>query len=634
MSTAHNVENTIEHHAFSAETGKILQLVIHSLYSNRDIFLRELISNASDACDKLRYAALQNPELLEQDNILKISINSDEAAKTLTITDNGIGMNKAELIENLGTIARSGTQNFLEALSGDNKQDLQLIGQFGVGFYASFMVADEVTVISRKAGTNESFTWKSKADGAFTVSPADKEHPRGTSITLHLRADLAEEYTDKHRIRHIIETYADHIPFPVTLHEKEGEETTLNRGAALWTRAKSEINNEQYEEFYRHIAHAGDSPFLTLHNKAEGTLSYTSLLFIPSVAPFDLFHPDRKTRIRLYVKRVFITEDNIELLPRYLRFVRGIVDSEDLPLNISRDSLQHNAMMNRIKNALVKKILSELKKKSSEDSEGFANFWKIFGAAIKEGLCEANDTTRDALLEICRFQSSSHGHTSLSEYISRMKEGQNDIYYLTADSLEQALANPQLEGFSKRGLEVLLLTDHVDDFWVTVVHEHQEKKLSAITQSGISLDQFPITGEEKNNAEKPAESDATKLSTELQEQLCQFLKETLKEQIKDVVVSGKLADSPACLTTPKGGMNARLERFLLEQRQLKMAMPKILEINPNHPTIYYLATHENDAERQQWAELLLDYARIIDGEPPADLSAFTQRFNSLLKKAL
>lgn len=634
MANAHNVTNSAETHAFNAETGKILQLVIHSLYSNRDIFLRELISNSSDACDKIRYAALQNPELIAEDSTLKISIHTDESAKTLTITDNGIGMNKTELIENLGTIARSGTQNFLESLSGDNKKDLQLIGQFGVGFYASFMVADEVVVTSKKAGEQQSFTWRSKADGAFTISPSDKDHPRGTSITLHLRADLAEEYTDKHRIRHIIETYADHIPFPVTLREKDAEETTLNRGAALWTRAKSEITKEQYEEFYRHIAHAGDAPFLTLHNKAEGTLSYTSLLFIPSVAPFDLFHPDRKTRIRLYVKRVFITEDNIELLPRYLRFVRGIVDSEDLPLNISRDSLQHNAMINRIKNALVKKIISELKKKSEEDSEGFANFWKIFGAAIKEGLCEANDTTRDSLLEICRFHSSSHGQTSLAEYISRMKEGQNDIYYLTADSLEQALANPQLEGFSKRGLEVLLLTDHVDDFWVTVVHEHQGKKLAAITQSGISLDDFPITNETENNADKTSADSAQKLDKTAQENLCNFLKETLKEQIKDVIISGKLADSPACLTTPEGGMNARLERFLLEQRQLKMAMPKMLEINPNHPAIYYLATNENDPERQQWAELLLDYARIIDGEPPADLSAFTQRFNQLLKKAL
>lgn len=487
-------KNKAETHEFGAETGKILQLMIHSLYAHKDIFLRELISNASDACDKLRYESITNTNL-KADDELKISIVANEKAKTLRISDNGIGMNKQDLIDNLGTIASSGTQKFLESMTGDAKSDVKLIGQFGVGFYSSFMVANEVEVISRKAGEKEAYKWTSKADGKYTIEEVESDFVAGTEITLFLKED-AQDFLDKHRVQHVIRTYSDHISFPVEFTDSEGETSIINKGSALWTLPKSEISEEQYNEFYKHVAHLGDKPWMVLHNKAEGNLQYTNLLFIPSSKPFDLFHPDRETRVKLYVKRVFISEQNNKLVPEYLRFLRGVVDSEDLPLNISRETLQHNNVIHKIRNSIIKKTLGELKKKAEKEPEDFVKFWNNFGAIIKEGLCEGVDANRELLLEVCHFRTTKSDDklVGLDTYIANMKKDQGKIFYLSADSIEAAKNSPQLEGFLKKGIEVLLLTDSVDDFWVNVNHEYKGNEIVSITRAGLDLE-----GEEESD---------------------------------------------------------------------------------------------------------------------------------------
>jgi molecular chaperone HtpG len=609
---------------FGAETGKILQLMIHSLYANKDIFLRELISNASDACDKLRYEALSNKELNEDTSDLKIQIIADEKAKTLTVSDNGIGMNREDLINNLGTIASSGTQKFLEAATGDAKNMVQLIGQFGVGFYSSFMVADEVTVTSRKAGEDTAWVWTSKADGNYTIYEAEGEHPRGTSIKLHLKDD-AIAFTDKHRVGHIVRTYSDHISFPVAFTDSEGETDVLNEGSALWKKAKSEITDEQYNEFYKHVAHAGDKPWMILHNKAEGALEYSNLLFIPSAKPFDLFHPDRATRVKLYVRRVFISEENNNLIPAYLRFLRGVVDSEDLPLNISRETLQHNNVIHKIRNAITKKVLSELKKKAKDEPEEFAKFWANFGATVKEGLCEGIDANRELLLEVCHFNTtkSEDKVINLDTYIERMQEGQDKIYYLSGDNLEAVKNSPQLEGFLKKGLEVILLTDSVDDFWVNVNHEYKGKEIVSITRAGLDLDFVKDTQEDK-----------TPEKNEDMEKTVELFKNTLGQKVFDVVISKKLADSPVCLTTQEGGMDMRMERFLVSQKQLATATPKVLEVNPNHSIVKFIKENVESEKAKDLVELLFDEACIIEGEVISDTGAFSKRFNKFLEKAL
>lgn len=604
---------------FSAEVGKVLQLVIHSLYTNKDIFLRELISNASDACDKLRYEAVTNSELLKDDPELKITIAVDEKAGTLTITDNGVGMNRDDLIGNLGTIAKSGTQGFLSALTGDSKKDMQLIGQFGVGFYSAFMVADKVSVISRRAGESHAYSWISDGQGSFTVEEVTGETPRGTAITLFMKED-AKEYLDKHRLTHIIRTYSDHIGFPILL---DGE--AVNQGSALWTRQKSEITPEQYKEFYHHVAHQADEPWLTLHNRNEGAVEYTNLLFIPSTKPFDLFHPDRMTRVKLYVKRVYITDENIDIIPRHMRFLRGIVDSQDLPLNISRETLQHNAVLMKIRQGLVTRVLSELKKKAEKEPENYAEFWERFGAVLKEGLCDISET-RDKLLEVCRFHSVKSGDAliSLDDYIKNMREGQKDIYYLTGASLETMKASPQLEGFAARGIDVLLLADSVDDFWVNVVTEYKEKEFHSITRAGIDLSAIPLEGEEKKEAPEQNISD----------DVIAFFKKTLGDKVKDVRATSKLAHTPACLAADEKGMDIRFERFLYEQKQLPARSAKILEINPQHPVIASLAekikSGARDADAADLAWLVFDQAVILEGEELADPKGFATRLNKLL----
>lgn len=621
-----------ESHHFSAEISKVLQLMIHSLYTNKDIFLRELISNASDACDKLRYEAAQNDALLGEDAELKIRVDLDVKAGTITVSDNGIGMDREDLIANLGTIAKSGTQEFFKNLSGDAAKDTNLIGQFGVGFYSAYMVADRVEVISRKAGGDDGWKWESAGDGEFTLAPLHEPIPRGTHITLHIRKD-AKEYLDRYKLRHIIQTYSDHIGFPITIAggKEETHEEVVNDAGALWTRPKSEITDEQYQEFYRHVAHQPDEPFLTLHNQVEGKLSYTNLLFVPSMKPFDLFHPDRKGRVKLYIKRVFITEESQDLLPAYLRFVRGVIDSEDLPLNISRETLQKNPMMDKIRTSITKKLLGELKKKAKKDPEGYAEFWESFGGCVKEGLCEASEP-KELILETCRFHStatSGDAMTSLEEYKERMVEGQEAIYYITGNDVETLRHSPQIEGFKKYGVEVLLLTDHVDDFWTTTVHQFGETPFRSAMKYGSDLDKLAKEDDAKKDDEK-AEDETPDL-----EGLKAFMKMVLGEQVKEVRSTKKLADSPVCLAVGEGDMDLRMEQFLVEHKQLPGGYARIFEINPEHAIIKGLAARVNAGEmgdaQKDLVHLLFDQANILEGQPIKDPAAYARRVNAVLK---
>lgn len=474
---------TAETRSFQAEVSKLLKIVANALYSEREVFLRELISNAADACDKLRFLALSRPELTAGDPSFSIRLSVDKEAKTLTIADNGVGMSEAELHDNLGTIARSGTAAFVEELSGDAKQDVGLIGQFGVGFYSAFMVADKVEVLTRKAGEEQAWLWTSDGIGEYSVEPAEKA-ARGTVITLHLKDD-AGEFLDKSRLQRVVRTYSDHIPFPVVFVEGDAEGETLNKASALWTRSKSEISEDEYKEFYRHAGHAVDEPWLTVHWKAEGRIEYHALLFVPSQRPFDLFHPERRHHVKLYVKRVFITDDAEGLVPSWLRFIKGVIDCEDLPLNISREMLQRNPVVSSVSQAVTKRILGELKKKAEADAEAYAAFWKNFGAVLKEGLYGDGIEHREALLSLVRFRSSAQdGLVSLADYVGRMRDGQEAIYYIAAETEDAAAASPQLEGFQKKGVEVLYLTDPIDEFWVPMLFEGFEgKPLKSITQA-------------------------------------------------------------------------------------------------------------------------------------------------------
>jgi len=614
---------------FDAEVGKILHLMIHSLYTNKDIFLRELVSNASDACDKLRYESSKHQELAS-DSPLKITISVDEDARSITIKDNGIGMSKDELIENLGTIAKSGTQNFLDHLTGDAKKDVLLIGQFGVGFYSSFMVADEVVVTSRKAGTKEVWIWISSGNGEFTIEESTEKMDCGTQVTLKLRAG-EEDYLDKFRISHIISTYSDHISIPIELVESKDSTRILNSSSALWSKSKSEISEEQYKEFYKKIAHAGDEPWMVLHNKNEGAIEYTNLLFIPSTKTVDLFHPDRKCRVKLYIKRVFINDDGINVVPQYLRFLRGVVDSEDLPLNISRETLQHNQTLEKIKKAIVKRVVSDLGKKLNDDKKSYLEFWNNFGAVLKEGLCESIDTSLQ-LLDICLFKSAKPGEfISLDEYIANMKPDQDAIYYLSGEDDKKILTHPQLEGFLQRDLDVLLFTDTVDDFWINVNHQYKEKSIKSVTRSDIDLAKIKTEKEgKKKSSSKDSEKDL--------EKLLEYFKKTLQGLVADVKISGKLTDSAVCLSVAEGAMDMRMERFLIEQKQLKSASTKILEINSKHKIIQKITRDIVDdkvtGQTESLVKILFDEACVIEGEPVHDPRGFIERMNRCLEYVL
>jgi molecular chaperone HtpG len=616
---------TQETRTFQAEVSRLLDIVAHSLYSEKEIFLRELISNASDACDRLRYAAITEPNLIEGDANYRVVLTPVKSSKTLTIADNGIGMNHDELVENLGTIARSGTAAFMKELSGDEKKDVSLIGQFGVGFYSAFMVADKVEVLSRKAGEDEGWRWESDGKGEFTIEP-EPNLKRGTRITLSIR-EGDEDYLEPHRLSQIVKTYSDHIALPIVLADGNKEDT-INTASALWTRPRSEITEEQYKEFYHHVGHGFDAPWLTLHARAEGVVEYTYLLFIPETKPFDLFEPERKTQVKLYVRRVFITDES-EMLPPYLRFMRGVVDSEDLPLNISREMLQSNPMVARMRRQLTGRVLSELQKKATDAFEEYGKFWENFGAVLKEGLYEDRDQ-RDTLLGLARFRSTTRvGWVSLDDYLAAMKPGQEAIYTITGDNLDLVRQSPQLEGFRARGIEVLMMTDPVDEFWVTAVGAYKEKPFKSATRGGIDLDKMEAPADQSE--EKKAEP--AKLGS-----LIAIFKLALGDAVKDVRSSARLTDSAVCLVADEGDMDMHLERLLKQHRQLDSASKRILEVNPNHRLIERLAATVGETggsdQLSEFAWLLLDQARIVEGEQLPDPPAFARRLAMLLERGL
>ncbi|OYD86255.1 molecular chaperone HtpG [Azospirillum brasilense] len=627
---------TEERLSFQAEVSRLLDIVAHSLYSEKEVFLRELVSNASDACDRLRYAALTQPELSADDPNLKVRLIVDKEARTLTVADNGIGMNREDLVENLGTIARSGTAAFMRTLKdnakeGDAKKDVNLIGQFGVGFYSAFMVADQVEVLTRKAGETQGWRWLSDGKGEFTISDV-ADLPRGTQIKLHLR-EGDDEYLEEHRLSGIVRKYSDHIAIPILFGEGE-DAKPLNSASALWMRSKNEITAEQYTEFYHHVGHAFDDPWLTLHWRAEGAIEYTNLLFVPSSKPFDLFDPKRAHRVKLYVKRVFITDSAEGLLPPYLRFLRGVVDSEDLPLNISREMLQHNPMLAKIRAGITRRVLSELGKKArdTEKAEEYAAFWENFGAVLKEGLYDDYEH-RDDLLKLMRFRSTAgDGLVSLEEYLGRMKEGQEAIFTISGDDIETLKRSPQLEGFKAKGVEVLLLTDPVDEFWVPSVGSFQDKPFKSVTRGGADLGKIQ-GGEEKPAEEKASEGELTDLLA--------LLKLTLQDAVKDVRPSERLTDSAVCLVADENDMDMHLERLLKQHKQLGMDAPaakRILEVNPAHPLIKRLAERAKASgaatSLDDAAWLLLDQARIVEGEALPDPAAFARRLASAMEKGL
>jgi molecular chaperone HtpG len=649
-----------EKFTFQAEVSKLLDIVAHSLYSHKEIFLRELISNASDACDRLRYAALTDEKLTGGDADFKITLSIDKKAKTLTVTDNGDGMNHDDLTEVLGTIARSGTQAFIDqmAAQGKNKAkdgakngakkkgnnanaggDVALIGQFGVGFYSAFMVADTVEVLTRKAGEKKAWRWSSDGKGEFTIEAAERDS-RGTDVILHL--DKKEkEYLEPARIENIVKQHSDHIGIPIILKGDDGKdgdgERTLNTASALWTRPKKDITADQYTEFYHHAAHAFDDPWLTLHNSVEGVLSYTNLLFVPSAQPFDLFHPDRKAQVKLYVKRVFITDDCEGLMPPYLRFIRGIVDSEDLPLNISREMFQHNPQLTKIRSGLAKRIMTELKKKADKKPDEYVEFWNNFGAVLKEGLYEEPEN-REKILGLARFKSTTQdGWTSLEDYVGRMQDGQQAVYYISGEDADAIAASPHLEGFKAKGVEVLLMTDPVDDFWIPSVGEFEGFAFKSAARAGADLDKVKGADQDKDDAKDAKKDKAEKAIEPL---LAQF-KVVLGEAVKDVCASERLTESPVCLVTGEGDMDARLEKMLKQSRQSGMPdlTPRVLEVNPGHALIKGLAKRAKDGDGKDSliadaAHLLLDQARIIEGEPVVDPKAFSRRMAAVMESGL
>jgi molecular chaperone HtpG len=622
---------TEQTHEFQAEVAKLLDIVTHSLYSEKEIFLRELVSNASDACDRLRYEALTNPDLTRDDPDFKITISINEKDRTLTIEDNGIGMSEQDMIENLGTIARSGTSRFSEQLTGDAAKDVTLIGQFGVGFYSAFMVADKVTVTSRRAGEGAATVWSSEGQGSFAIEPASREN-RGTEIVLHMRKD-AKEYLEPARLRQIIKTYADHIAIPVILKstKDDEEDETLNTASALWTRQKSEITPEQYTEFYHHVGQAFDTPWLTIHSRAEGRIEYTMLLFVPEQPPFDLFNPERKSRLKLYVKRVFITDDCEELIPAYLRFLRGVVDSEDLPLNVSREMLQHNPVLQKIRSGLIKKVLGELERKSTKDRENFAKFWDNFGAVLKEGIYE-DAVNGERILKMSLFNSTGQEErTNLTDYVSRMKDGQDAIYYITGEDLDALKSSPQLEGFAAKGIEVLLLADAVDSFWLSKMSEFDGKPFKSVTRGAADLDKVADAKEKSEETDTASAGDM--------DSLIALFKTVLENKVKDVRASSRLTGSPVCLVADDGDMDIHLEKLLKAHKQFGAGESlRILELNPKHPLIRKLAANaqkngSSDAMSDA-ALLLLDQAHIVEGDPVADPVAFSKRMADFMANSL
>jgi molecular chaperone HtpG len=601
---------------FQAEVAKLLHLMVHSVYSDRDVFLRELISNGSDALDKLRYDSIAKPKLLEDQPQLSIAIVPDKTARTLTVRDSGIGMSEKELTENLGTIAKSGTQAFMEKA----KSDVSLIGQFGVGFYSAFIVAKEVEVISRKAGAKEAFRWTSEGAGTFTVTKAEKE-TRGTDIILHLKDDAAD-YLESWKIEQVVRAYSDHIAHPIMLKAGDEEARQINSANAIWTRPKAEVTAEQHKEFYGHLTGSYADPAITLHYKAEGRHEYTVLLYVPSERPFDLYDAERKGRQKLYVRRVYIADD-AQLLPPYLRFVRGIIDSADMPLNLSREMLQDNPQVAAIRKAVGNKVLGELKRVAESEPETFKKVWEMFGPVIKEGLYEDYER-RDALFEIARFRSTSGESVALKDYVGRLKENQTAIYYLTGEDGSKAASSPQLEGYKARGVEVLLLTDPVDSFWVRTAVGFEGKPFKSITQGAADLDAVPLVESEQKKEAADAGSTA---------KLIAALKQALGDKVKDVRVSKRLTDSAVCLVAD-GELDRTLEKLLSRQKDSGIAVSApVLEINDKHPLIAALAKQSDAETLADAAFLLLDQAHVMEGELVADPAAFAARIARVMTKA-
>lgn len=613
---------------FEAEVSRLLHLMVHSVYTEKDIFLRELISNASDACDKLRYEAIARPELMGDDARLAIRIETDKEAGRLVIADNGVGMSESELAENLGTIARSGTRAFMERV-GKEGENSALIGQFGVGFYSAFMVADHIEVVSRKAGEDTAWLWTSDGASGYTIEAAPEADAakvsRGTRITLHLKDD-ARNFLDDYEIERIVKTYSDHILFPVELVGADGEAKQLNSASALWQRSRSEVKPEEYTEAYRSLSGQLDEPALTVHYKAEGRQSYAALLFVPSQRPFDLFDVERKGRVKLYVKRVFITED-AALLPGYLRFVRGVIDSEDVPLNISREMLQNNPAVAQIRRAVTTKVIGELETFASKEPEKFAQLWETFGQVLKEGIYEDFER-REQLLKLARFRSTAgDGWRTLGEYIAAMREGQTDIYYLVGESLDRLKSSPQLEAAKERNVEVLLLADPVDAFWTTANPKFDGKALKSLSQGDVDLSAIALKEEAAKAKADPPKDVGDLISS---------LKAALGEEVDDVKVSQRLVSSPACLVATAHGPDRTLER-LLQRQQRGINVKPILEINPGHPLIAAIDRARLAADVavvDDLAHLLLDQARIVEGELPSDPARFTERLNRYLVAGL
>lgn len=622
-----------ETHVFQTEVKQLLKLMIHALYSNKEIFLRELISNASDAMDKLRFETVSNDALSEGESELAIQLEFDEQAKTITLRDNGIGMTRDEVIENIGTIANSGTKKFLEKLTGDQAKDSHLIGQFGVGFYSAFIVADKVTLHTRKAGAplEDGVQWESNGEGEFTLENLSKT-AKGTEITLHLKEGM-DEFLNEHRLKNIITTYSDHINFPIQMRKSaaaNGEEETestleweqINKATAIWTQPKAELSDDDYANFYQTLSHDFDKPLAVMHNKVEGTLEYTSLLFLPKKAPFDLYDRDRRYGLKLYVKRVFIMDDAEHLMPAYLRFVRGVIDSNDLPLNVSREILQSNHVVDKIRSGSVKRVLDQLTKLAkADDSAEYGEFWDAFGQVLKEGIVE-DYSNREKLAKLLRFSSTHDSaktqRVSLEDYVARMPETQETIYYIIADSHSSALGSPHLEVFRKKGVEVLLLSDRIDEWLVAHLNEFDGRSLKSITQGDIK----ELVEEE----EQSLSEDEIKARSVLTDKV----KSALNDLVSDVKMTVRLTDSPACVVTEEGGMSNHMARLM---EQMGQALPKnkpILELNPNHVLVKRLEMIEDDEQVKDWAMFLLEQAQLAEGAQLSSPSDFIKRVNSLL----
>ncbi|TPK11468.1 molecular chaperone HtpG [Mesorhizobium sp. B2-5-7] len=616
--------------AFEADVSRLLHMMVHSVYSDKDVFLRELISNAADACEKLRFEAVSRPELLADDPKPRISISADPDGKLITVEDNGIGMSRDDMTEALGTIARSGTRAFIERVgAGNSSEDTQLIGQFGVGFYSAFMVATRVDVISRLAGSEEAWRWSSDGKGSYEIAPAPLEAApkRGTRVVLHLMDD-AVSYTGSYRLEQLAKSQSGHVPVPITLIERPGAEARdIADGTALWVRPKSEIKPEEYTDFYRGVSGQYDEPAATIHFRAEGRQEYSVLAFVPGSRPFDLFDQDRKGRMKLYVRRVFITDD-ADLLPRYLRFMRGLVDSADLPLNVSREMIQESPLLAAIRKGLTNRVLGDLAKLAENETEAYAKIWENFGVVLKEGLYEDHER-REQLLKLARFRStaSGEGWRGLADYVSAMKEGQKAIFFMAGDDRARLEASPQLEGFKARGIEVLLLTDAVDSFWTSMAPEFDGKPFRSVTQGVAELSEIPLLDE----ANKPDAAAAPEVDGFLA-----FVKAALGDAVSDVKASDRLTESAVCLVAPEHGPDRQFERLLNAAGRLDKTAKPILEINPRHERVLALANlgEDEQAFKEDAAHLLYDEARVLDGDKPADARAFSERLARLIARGI